>query len=258
MPSAARVHEAARAFDRAADDYERGRPEYPPEAVRWLVDELGIDASKTVLDLAAGTGKLTRQLIPTGARIIAVEPVEGMRRKLEEGLPGVTVLDGTAEAIPLPDASVDAVTVAQAFHWFRGEEALREIHRVLKAVGGLGLLWNLRDHSVEWVAKLGEITERHRRGVPTAYDSEAWKAAFAETHLFTPVEQRLFGFAQELEEDGLLARVASISFIAALPAERREQVLGEVRELVESHPATRGKSDLALPYRTGVFVFARR
>ena len=180
-----------------------------------------------------------------------------MRRKLEEGLPGVTVLDGTAEAIPLPDASVDAVAVAQAFHWFRGEEAVREIHRVLRPGGRLVLICNARDESVDWVARLSEIIEPHRGDVPR-YVSRRWQRAFEMTTLFGPLEERRFAFAHEMDGETLVARVASISFVAALPAERREQVLREVRELVESHPETRGKSGLALPYTTAVFVCARR
>lgn len=258
MTAAGRVHEAAKAFGHAAEDYERGRPGYPDEAIAWLVERLGVKPSTTVLDLAAGTGKLTRELVATGAAIVAVEPVEGMRRKLDDALPDVTVLDGTAEAIPLPDASVDAVAVGQAFHWFRGEEALREIHRVLRPGGGLGLVWNLRDESVDWVARLTEIVDRHRGDVPAAYERKEWMRPFLGTDLFTPLEEREFAFAQDLGEDDLLARVSSISFIAALAEEERERVLADVRELVATHPATRGRARIELPYRTKAFSCARR
>src|SRR5438105_7464268 len=130
-----RVHPDARSFGSAADKYERGRPDYPLAAVEWLAAELGLGAGRTVLDLAAGTGKLTRQLLPTGSRVIAVEPSAEMRAVLEASLLEVEALDGTAESIPLPDGSVDAITVAQAFHWFKLPDALEEMRRVLRPAG---------------------------------------------------------------------------------------------------------------------------
>lgn len=132
---------AAEGFQVGADAYERGRPDFPAEAVEFLIQTLNIHQGSHVLDLAAGTGKLTRRLVPTGAKLTAVEPVEGMRRKFSALLPGVEILEGTAEAIPLAGGSVDAVAVAQAFHWFDGPRALAEIHQVLKPEGRLGLVW---------------------------------------------------------------------------------------------------------------------
>ena len=136
------IHQsAARGFALAPADYERGRPMYPFEAVRRLVKELRIKPASTVLDLAAGTGKLTRLLAQLGSDIVAVEPVEEMRERLVETLPSVTAVEGTAEDIPLDDQAVDAVTVGQAFHWFDGDVALTEIHRVLRPGARLGLIW---------------------------------------------------------------------------------------------------------------------
>jgi ubiquinone/menaquinone biosynthesis C-methylase UbiE len=129
-----RVHQAARGFEQAADAYERARPTYPQAAVAWLCERLAVRRGRRVLDLAAGTGKLTRSLVAAGADVVAVEPIAAMRERLP---PEVEALDGTAEAIPLPGASVDAVTVAQAFHWFDAEPALAEIHRVLRPGGTL-------------------------------------------------------------------------------------------------------------------------
>ena len=126
---------AAEDFQVGADTYERGRPDFPAEAVEFLVQTLNINQASHVLDLAAGTGKLTRRLAPTGAKLTAVEPVEGMRRKFSALLPGVEILEGTAEAIPLPSESLDVVVVAQAFHWFDGPRALAEIHRVPETRG---------------------------------------------------------------------------------------------------------------------------
>ena len=136
---------AAAGFSAARRSTSGHGPGYPDEAVAWVAERLGIGPGRDVLDLAAGTGKLTRQLVPLGARIVAVEPIDAMRAELERAVPAVEALAGTAEAIPLPDGSVDAVTCAQAFHWFRADEAVREIRRVLRPGGGLALLWNGRD-----------------------------------------------------------------------------------------------------------------
>ena len=166
QPMSATHPTAAAGFARAADAYERGRPGYPPEAIAHLVAELGLWDGTTVLDLAAGTGKLTRVLQATGATVIAVEPVEAMRRVLSEAVPGVEVRAGTAEAIPVADGSLDAVTVAQAFHWFDAGRALHEIYRTLRPGGGLGLIWNMFDTSIDWVAALQALVHAHQRGEP--------------------------------------------------------------------------------------------
>jgi ubiquinone/menaquinone biosynthesis C-methylase UbiE len=246
------VHHAALAFDRASVEYERGRPTYPAEAVAWLVEALGIGPGRRVLDLAAGTGKLTRLLVPSGAQLVALEPAGGMRRLLEQTLPEVEVLSGTAEAIPLVDGSVDAVTVAQAFHWFDGDAALAEIHRVLGTDGRLGLVWNGRQELTAWQVRLGEIMEPHRGDAPR-YLADAWREAFERTRLFSRIEHARFAIAHELDPDGVVARVLSVSFIAALPAEERAWVADEVRTLLAGDPATRGRSTVVLPYRTDVY-----
>src|SRR3954447_9097468 len=132
---------AAAGFGAAANLYERARPSYPQAAVDWLIAECGIAPASTVVDLGAGTGKLTRLLVPSGARVVAVEPIAEMRAHIE----GAEVLDGTAEEVPLPDRSADVVTVAQAFHWFDHDRALPEIHRALREGGRLVLVWNMRD-----------------------------------------------------------------------------------------------------------------
>jgi SAM-dependent methyltransferase len=247
------VHEsAARGFARAPEDYEQGRPTYPPEALALLARVLGLEPGRTVLDLAAGTGKLTRALRPTGARLVAVEPVAAMRAKLAESLPEARVLAGTAERIPLADGSMDAVTVAQAFHWFEGDVALAEIHRVLRPGGRLGLVWNARDEALPWVAGLTTIMEPHRRGTP-GYRSGDWHPAFERTRLFTRLEQAQFRLEHELTPDGVVARVASVSFVAALPDAARDEVLGRVRKLLAEDPETRGRASVVLPHRTEVY-----
>jgi ubiquinone/menaquinone biosynthesis C-methylase UbiE len=246
------IHQAARGFELAPKPYEIGRPDYPEEAIERLVAELGVGPDTRVLDLAAGTGKLTRRLVPTGADLVAVEPVEAMRTALSASLPGVEALAGTAEAIPLPDCSVDAVVVGQAFHWFDGEAALAEIHRVLKPGRRLGLIWNVKDESVDWIEQLGRIMESYRGDAPRVA-SGAWKEAFEHTTLFTPVERARFAFVHEANFAAVVARVTSVSFIAALPPAEFARVVDEVRQLLATHPETRGRTMFALPYRTGVY-----
>jgi len=249
----AELHDAAaRGFAGAAAAYEEGRPTYPPKAVARLARELHLGVGRSVLDLAAGTGKLTALLVGTGATVGAVEPVAEMRAVLERALPGVQTLAGTAEAIPLAAGSVDAVTVGQAFHWFRGDEALREIHCVLRPGGELGLLWNVRDTSVPWVARLSELMEPHRRDAP-AYRSGAWREAFEQTTLFGRLGHAAAEHVHRLPPEGVVARVASVSFVAALPEGEREAVLMEVRNLLATDRQTRGRDELELPYRTDVY-----
>jgi len=168
---------AAAGFGSAADAYERGRPSYPDDAVAYLAAELRLGPAARVLDLAAGTGKLTRLLVEGGAEVVAVEPVAAMRAALERAVPGVTVVDGTAESIPLADGSVDAVTVAQAFHWFDAEAAIVEIHRVLRRGGRLGLIWNVMGADAGWLAALRELVHSTRGSAP-AYGVSPWRAAF--------------------------------------------------------------------------------
>ena len=156
----------------------------------------------------------------SGAAVIAVEPVAEMRAVLPSA---ARVLDGTAEAIPLDDASVDLVTVAQAFHWFDGDAALAEIHRVLRPGGRLALLWNRRAEDDPVNQALDELLEPHRAGVPTLR-GDAWRAAFERTTRFGPLQEHVFDNAQMLDADGLADRVASISFVASLPDDERAGV----------------------------------
>jgi SAM-dependent methyltransferase len=239
---------AAAGFGSAAGAYERGRPSYPDDAVAYLAAELALGPAARVLDLAAGTGKLTRLLVEGGAAVVAVEPVAEMRAVLGEAVPGIAVLEGTAESIPLPTASVDAVTVAQAFHWFDGEGALGEIHRVLRPGGALGLVWNAMEVGVEWVAILRELVHAVRGSEPQ-YGRSPWRDAFGSTRLFTPLAERTFDFVQELDEDGLVDRVTSTSYVAALPDAERQRLIGQVRTLLVGVPRP-----IRLPYRTDVYT----
>jgi SAM-dependent methyltransferase len=205
-----------------------------------------------VLDLAAGTGKFTALLVPTGADIVAVEPVKEMGDELRASVAGVEVFEGTAEAIPMPDASVDAVTVAQAFHWFEPTPALADIARVLRSRGGLAMLWNRRDESVPWVKLMNERIRWHefRFG---AYDRTDWAAVLAETGLFTPLQSRTFSYEQTLDRDGLEARVRSVSYIAAMEPAERDEVVALGMSAVEGM-----QEPFVLPYNTLVFWCSKR
>ena len=247
------IHEsAARGFAAGVDAYERGRPDYSPEAVERLVREIGVGPGKRVVDLAAGTGKLTRQLVATGAELVAIEPVAEMRARLAEMLPDVEALDGTAERIPLPDRSVDIVVVGQAFHWFDGVPALSEIHRVLKPSGGLGLVWQARDPSRPWVARLDEIIDRHA-GAEPRFRTGAWRAAFKATTLFDPLREAVFEHVHRGDRGTIIDRVASISYIAAMDDGLRHAVLDEVRDLLATDPEIAATAVIELPYRSHVY-----
>jgi SAM-dependent methyltransferase len=232
--SADQLQRQASSFGAAADAYERGRPPYPPEAVDWLLPE---DASR-VLDLGAGTGKLTRQLRGRGLDVVAVEPSAGMREQLARAVPDVAVHAGTAEDIPLPDGSVGAVLVAQAWHWVDRSRAVPEVARVLVPGGQLGLVWNIRDEREDWVAELGQILHDpgdHRRddrgiiGPP-----------------FGPVERRDVEWKHRLGPDELIDLAASRSYVITMPEEQRAAVLAGVRRLA----GRAGPGELVLPYVT--------
>lgn len=248
------IHEsAAKGFAAGADAYERGRPSYSPEAIAHIVRELRIGPGKAVLDLAAGTGKLTRELVSSGATLVAVEPISEMRAKLAAAVPQAEIRDGTAEAIPAQNHSVDAVVVGQAFHWFDGIRALSELRRILRPDGALALIWQSREKSVPWVAKLNEIIDRADDGHPR-FRTEAWRQAFDLTAVFDPLEKSEFRYVQQADADTLVDRVASISYIAAMPEAQREDVLNDVRELLATDPATAGKEIIDLPHRVDVYV----
>jgi SAM-dependent methyltransferase len=252
------VHEAAAVgFQSNADAYERGRPGFPPDVIVALVRACGIEAGSRVVDLAAGTGKLTRALIPSGAAMTAVEPVEGMRRVFAEQLPGVPVRAGTAEAMPLEDGSADAVVASQAFHWFDPVAAPREIHRVLRTDGALGLVWHVRDESVPWVAELTNLMEPYRGDTPS-YRTGNWRVGLDASDQFTPLERMEFRYDQPMTLDGLADRVLSVSFMAALPADERRTAEERLRGLAATDPALAGRETFVLPYRTDVFVCRAR
>lgn len=240
----------ARSFDRAALEYERGRPGWPVEAVDFSARELELGGSAVALDLGAGTGKLTRVLVGRFERVVAVEPLDGLRELLAAVVPGAEALAGSAEDIPLPDASVDTVFAGDAFHWFDGQRALREIARVLRPRAGLVLLWNrpagpavpalserLRD----------EINRRYRavEHPSQGYEAGEWRRAFAGSP-FEELRDAQFDNPQRLDREGMVAFLSSLSWIVTLPDEEREHVVDLARELVS-------EDDYVKPWRTELF-----
>jgi SAM-dependent methyltransferase len=219
----------------AAAAYERGRPSYPPEAIDWLLPS----GARDVLDLGAGTGKLTTRLVERGLGVVAVDPIPEMLEVLSRSLPDTPALLGTAEEIPLPDDSVDTVLVAQAWHWFDPEVAVKEVARVLRPGGRLGLVWNARDERLGWVKELGRII---------GHEDDPSKVTLPEP--FTDLERNRVEWTNYLTPQALIDLVASRSYCIASPAEVRTRTLDRVRELLATHPALANLTGLALPYVT--------
>jgi SAM-dependent methyltransferase len=236
-------------YARSAAAYERGRPGYPPAAVDFLTATLRLGPGCTVVDVAAGTGKLTRPLLATGARVVAVEPVAEMRAALPAD---VRAVDGTAEQMPLETGSADAVTVAQAFHWFDGEAALAEIHRVLRPGSSLALVWNRRRMDDPVNREIEELLAPYR-GQMSAMRTGSWRAAFERSRLFGPLlEGRVFANEQTLDADGLADRIASVNFIAKLDERERVKVVDAARALAGDGSVTIGQdTDVQLSKRLG-------
>jgi SAM-dependent methyltransferase len=227
--------EHALSFGPAAAKYERGRPPYPADALDWLLPA----GARRVLDLGAGTGKLTRELHRRGLEVTAVDPSDGMLAELGKVLPGVPALRGSAEDIPLPDRSADVVLVAQAWHWVDRARAVPDVARVLVPGGRLGLLWNLRDEREDWVRRLGQILDsgesRRDPGIGAP---------------FGPVEVRDFAWTHRITPEQLLDLVASRSYVILLPSDERAGLLAQVRQLLATHPALVGQGEFGLPYVT--------
>lgn len=247
------IHQSAEVgFGSADNPYEEGRPAYPSQVLGIIESRLGSLAGRRVLELGSGTGKFTTMLKQGSAVVTALEPVKQMQEVFKTKHPDVEVLAGSAAGIPLAAGSVDAVFAAQAFHWFGNCDSLREMHRVLKAGGGLCLLWNVRDASVDWIQRLNAVIDRYT-GTTPRYKTGEWKKAFAEFPGFAPLSYDCCKFAYEVSPETIVKRVASISFIAALPDEARCEVLEEVRALLSLHPETRGRAWFPFPHYTDIY-----
>lgn len=243
------VHPVARSgFGTSADRYERGRPGYPPEAVRWLVDRLGMGPGTTVADIGAGTGKLTRLLLATGARVIAVEPVPEMAGFLPQTAPDAEVVSATAENLPFADGTIDAITVAQAFHWFDAEAAWAGFRRALRPNGGVGLVWNHRGRNTPWIDEIWSVMDQVEASAP-------WKGRPPLTTAgvgFGAIERRTFDHVDRVTVSALMDRIASVSHVASLPDRRRRQVLDRVRAAIPV-----GVEPLIVPYTAECLVTRR-
>lgn len=228
-------------FGSQAAAYERGRPSYPPEAIDWLLTSTGEQPVRNVLDLGAGTGKLTSRLVERGLTVVAVDPIPELLDLLRAALPETPALLGTAEQIPLPDNSVDAVLVAQAWHWFDPERAVAEVARVLRPGGRLGLLWNVRDERLGWVKEFGQIV---------GLEHDWLNATVTLPEPFTDVQTYRVEWTNYITPQALVDYVASRSYCITSPAEARTRTLDEVRTLLSTHPSLAQASGIALPYIT--------
>jgi SAM-dependent methyltransferase len=248
-------HSAAEGFAKQAEAYQRGRPDYPAGVQMWLQRHVGLSPDKQVADLGAGTGKFTRLLAATGATVTAVEPVAEMRAQLVAALPTVTAVAGSAEALPVADASLDAVFCAQSFHWFATPAVLAEIRRVLRPGGVLGLVWNVRDERVDWVAEIERLVRPHGADVPS-FEKGDWRRVFPADG-FDALDEACFPY-QHVGPVGqvIIDRYRSVSFVAALPAPEQEALLASLRRLVAAHPALSGREIITFPYRT--FAYSTR
>lgn len=251
------VHTSAQqGFSTQAVTYAQGRPDYPRQLTGWLTEALHIDAQSTVIDLGAGTGKFTRLLSTLTPALIAVEPVQAMGAQLNKLLPDVRLVEGTADAMPLPTAVADALVCAQAFHWFSTEAALAEIHRVLKPDGRLGLVWNVRDESVDWVAAITDIITPYEGDTPR-FHTGRWREAFTGEYFSAP-EMTTFTYQHVgSPQEVIMDRFLSVSFIAALPPAAKATVTAQLQALVDTHPALRGRDTVAFPYQTQAYVCQR-
>jgi SAM-dependent methyltransferase len=230
-------------FGAHADAYERARPAWPEEAARWLAPE----AAELVVELGAGTGKLTRAVAALGVRVVAVEPDPRMLAVLR-GL-GLEGMEGTAEAIPFGDGVADAVVAGSSLHWFELEQALPEIHRALRAGGRFGFGWNHRDDRHPTIARMSDaVYEAQKRTPGPRWRSRDWPAELIATGLFRDVEHALFEHVHELPRDALVDQLISYSGVAALPEDERRRVVAAVANALDADPDVSDGATLRLPF----------
>ena len=234
--------ENAASFDLAADAYERGRPEYPAEAVDWLLPA----GAHTVLDLGAGTGKLTRALTARELEVFAVDPAPKMLEQLREAVPDAIASEGTAEDIPLADASVDAILVAQAWHWVDQDVALPSVARVLKPGGTLGLVWNIRDERVPWVARLTQVMHE-------ATGEQFVVSGIIKQGPFGEIEKANFEWSRDFTRAELLDLLRSRSYFITAPPDEQDRIVANVHALLDSDPDVGGQTTWTMPYVTHCF-----
>jgi SAM-dependent methyltransferase len=238
----------ALSFGQAVGDYELGRPSYPAEAVDWMLRRAGpmVDA----VDIGAGTGKFTASLVARGLSVTAVEPDPEMRSRLVTNHPSVRALAGSAEALPLEDASADLITFAQSWHWVDVPAASAEVARVLRPGGALALVWNIRDPGVEWV----EWVERLGRVMGS---SKAEQYNSHEPVVVAPLvinDYAEFLWENRMTREELLAMVTSRSYVITMAAADRAALLERLDDLLDTHPDLAGRTEYRMPYRTRVSI----
>lgn len=238
-------------FGRAAATYEAGRPEYPAEAVEWMLEPVASRTPLEVADVGAGTGKLTRAVLATGAEVVAVDPDPAMLEQLRAGLSEVRTVEGTAERMPLPDASVEAVVLGQAWHWVDPDAGSTEIGRVLRPGGVLGLIWNIRDEGVPWVARLTEIMHGSNAEQLIADGGPRVAAPFA------GLDRREWAWSRRMSPETLLEMVRSRSYVITAEPDERARIEGEVADHIAQHPSPAPDGSIEMPYVTHAFRAVR-
>jgi SAM-dependent methyltransferase len=240
-------------FGRQAGAYEAGRPGYPLEAVEWMLAPAAAEDHRArVADVGAGTGKLTRALVESGADVVAVDPDSEMLAALRTALPAVPTFVGTAEALPIPDSSMDAVVLGQAWHWVDPPSASKEVARVLRPAGVLGLVWNIRDDREPWVARMTAIMHGSNAEIMMVEGGPRVVAPFGE------LESRLFEWSRPMTADRLLAMARSRSYLITAPDVVRSRIEGALRDLFAELPALADGGSIELPYVTHAFRALRR
>lgn len=251
------IHHAAElGYQRAAADYERVRPSYPTRALSVLADALDLGPGKRVADIGAGTGKFTRLLALTGARVVAVEPVAAMRARLAELLPQVAVAEGLAEATGLPDGWVDAVVAAQAWHWFDPAATLAETERITRPGGRLGLVWNTLDETVPWVAAYSRIYRQWRTDSVPGHRDGTWRRFFDTLPGWTPLAEQHVANPYVTDREGVLGQALTSSVISTLDVVSRAQVRRELEAVLDRYEESRGDR-IEIPYVTDLYWTSR-
>lgn len=250
------LHPAAQqGFSAAAELYQRVRPSYPQEIVNWLIEDLGITQQSKVIDLGAGTGKFLDYLKQATPHIIAVEPIAEMLEQLKIVHPEVQTQQASSDQILLKNNSIDAILCAQSFHWFANLETLTEMHRLLKSDGHLGLVWNQRDESVDWVKALADLLAQYEGDTPRFHSNE-WQNVFQQQSLFQLAGKKTFVQHQiGTVEQVVSQRLLSTSFIAAMPPEQQLEMKLKFEAIVLHYTAKAPHDEIAFPYVTYAYHF---
>jgi SAM-dependent methyltransferase len=249
------VHSAAAdGYGRAAATYARARPSYPDAAVDWLLG--GLSRPSQVVEVGAGTGKFTAQLVERNVTVLAVEPVAAMRDRLSALGPLVTPLDATAEHLPLETGSVASLVASQSLHWADVSAALTEFERALHSTGAVGLIWNFRDVTVPWQRELDALLGELRGDAPHSRDGRWEDAVKAST--FTTTATESWTWSLTTDEAGVVERVRSVSYIAAMPEDEQHGVDDRVRDLLRRHGLRSGDGPIEFPYVTEAYVLRKR